>query len=179
MKAELFRKVGKPERGFSITLRAASVSYRARLMTSLWISVGLLGNILNSLGEYDSARRLVEAILPQALEGSDNLLVGTLYSHLADSHMGLASPDHENPSTGLSSLKSTWSRAADIAKADLYIDRAREYYKKCEYFDGECDQLMKKAIIAKLRGDEKLAEEWAQNHNRVWEEGMQRIEGDT
>jgi anaphase-promoting complex subunit 5 len=29
---------------------------------------------------------------------------------------------------------------------------------------------MKKAIIAKLRGDEKLAEEWAQNHNRVWEE---------
>ena len=115
----------------------------------------------------------------QALEGSDNLLVGTLYSHLADSHMGLASPAHENPSTGLSSLKSTWSRAADIAKADLYIDRAREYYKKCEYFDGECDQLMKKAIIAKLRGDEKLAEEWAQNHNRVWEEGMQRIEGDT
>jgi anaphase-promoting complex subunit 5 len=28
---------------------------------------------------------------------------------------------------------------------------------------------MKKAIIAKLRGDEQLAEEWAQNHNRVWE----------
>jgi anaphase-promoting complex subunit 5 len=35
--------------------------------------------------------------------------------------------------------------------------------------DGECEQLMKKAIIAKLRGDEKLAEEWAQNHNQVWE----------
>jgi anaphase-promoting complex subunit 5 len=34
---------------------------------------------------------------------------------------------------------------------------------------------MKKAIIAKLRGDEQLAEEWAQNHNRVWEEGMRRI----
>jgi anaphase-promoting complex subunit 5 len=34
---------------------------------------------------------------------------------------------------------------------------------------------MKKAIIAKLRGDEQLAEEWAQNHNRVWEEGRALI----
>lgn len=34
---------------------------------------------------------------------------------------------------------------------------------------------MKKSIIAKLRGDEKLAEMWAQNHGRVWDEGMKRI----
>lgn len=34
---------------------------------------------------------------------------------------------------------------------------------------------MKKAIIARLRGDEQLAEEWAQNHNRVWEEGKLRL----
>lgn len=65
MKADLFRKAGKPERGFSVALRAASVSYRARLMTSLWVSVGLLGNILNTLGECGSARRLVEGVLPQ------------------------------------------------------------------------------------------------------------------
>jgi anaphase-promoting complex subunit 5 len=44
-----------------------------------------------------------------------------------------------------------------------------------EDLDGECEQLMKKAIIAKLRGDEALADQWAQNHNRVWEEGMGRI----
>lgn len=36
---------------------------------------------------------------------------------------------------------------------------------------------MKKSIIAKLRGDEKLAEEWAQNHERVWSEGLARISG--
>jgi anaphase-promoting complex subunit 5 len=30
---------------------------------------------------------------------------------------------------------------------------------------------MKKAIIAKLRGDEKVAEEWAMRHNLVWDEG--------
>ncbi|KAF2856573.1 hypothetical protein T440DRAFT_3157 [Plenodomus tracheiphilus IPT5] len=182
MKAALFARIGEPERGFSVALRAASVSYRARLMPSLWNSVGLLGNILNSLGECASARRLVEGVLPQALEGSDNLLVGTLYSHLADSYMGLAGPESSSnpkkaPATP-SSPRTTRSRAASIAKADSYIDRAREYYKKCEYLDGECEQLMKKAIIAKLRGDEKLAEEWAQNHNRVWEEGMRRIEQD-
>jgi anaphase-promoting complex subunit 5 len=34
---------------------------------------------------------------------------------------------------------------------------------------------MKKAVIAKLRGDEQLAEEWAQNHNRVWDEGTRRV----
>lgn len=34
---------------------------------------------------------------------------------------------------------------------------------------------MKKAIIAKLRGDDKLAEEWAQKYNGVWEEGLSRI----
>lgn len=48
-------------------------------------------------------------------------------------------------------------------------------YKRVEDIDGECEQLMKKAIIAKLRGDEKLAEEWAQNHNRVWEEGRRKF----
>lgn len=50
-------------------------------------------------------------------------------------------------------------------------------FHKAEDVDGECEQLMKKAIIARLRGDEELAEEWAHNHNRVWEDGMERIAG--
>ena len=167
MKADLFRRVGKPEHGFSVALRAASVAYRAKLMPSLWSAVGLLANILNSLGECASARRLLEAVLPQSLENGDNMLSGTLYSHLGDSLMGLADP-----------AKTTEPRLQNsfIAKAELYIDRARECFKRSSYLDGECEQLMKKAIIAKLRGDEKLAEEWSQNHNRVWEEGMRSIE---
>jgi anaphase-promoting complex subunit 5 len=178
MKADLFRKVGKPERGFGVALRAASVSYKAKLMPSLWAAVGLLANILNGLGECASARRLIEGVVPQAIEGTDNLLIGTLYSHLADSYMGLADPNCDakaaaSPSSSPSSSRST---AANVAKAELYIDRARECYKKSGYLAGECEQLMKKAIIAKLRGDEKLAEEWAQNHNRVWEEGLRAIE---
>lgn len=65
MKAELFCKVGKPERGFSIALRAASVAFKSRLMPSLWRSVGVLANLLNVMGEYASARRMLEGVLPQ------------------------------------------------------------------------------------------------------------------
>jgi anaphase-promoting complex subunit 5 len=177
MKADLFRKVGKPERGFGVALKAASVSYKAKLMPSLWTAVGLLANVLNGLGECASARRLIEGVIPQALEGSDNLLIGTLYSHLGDSYMGLAGPNAVvKSSVSPLSPSSNRSTSANVAKAELYIDRARDCYKKSGYLAGECEQLMKKAIIAKLRGDEKLAEEWAQNYNRVWDEGTKGIE---
>lgn len=108
------------------------------------------------------------------------MLSGTLYSHLADSYMGLAgsntSPGLQSASATPSSPPSLRTRATNVAQAELYIDRARECFKKSGYLDGECEQLMKKAIIAKLRGDEKLAEEWAQNHNRVWEESMKSMD---
>jgi anaphase-promoting complex subunit 5 len=176
MKADLFRKVGKPERGFGVALRAASVSYKAKLMPSLWAAVGLLSNCLNGLGECEAARRLLEGVTPQALEGADNMLIGTLYSHFADSYMGLANPANKAPSSPSATHVSSRSTASYVAQAELYIDRARECFKKSGYLAGECEQLMKKAIIATLRGDEKLAEEWAQNHNRVWDEGMRGIE---
>lgn len=64
-KADLFRKVGQPERGFSIALRAASVSFKTRLMPCLWTAVGMLANILNSVGEFHAAARLLHAVIPQ------------------------------------------------------------------------------------------------------------------
>ena len=64
-KAELFGKAGKPERGFSVALRAASVSFKARLMPCLWAAVGVLSNILNSIGEFEAAKRLLNAVIPQ------------------------------------------------------------------------------------------------------------------
>jgi len=114
------------------------------------------------------------------------MLVGTLYSHLADSHMGLANPDTaaSSPATVVSPrtpksprFPAMRSRSANVARAELYIDRARDCFKRAAYVDGECEQLMKKAMIAKLRGDEKLAEEWAMRHNHVWEEafGAQKL----
>jgi anaphase-promoting complex subunit 5 len=64
-KADLFRRIGKPEQGFSVALRAASVSFKARLMPCLWVAVGLLANILNTLAEFDAASRMLHAVIPQ------------------------------------------------------------------------------------------------------------------
>lgn len=117
--------------------------------------------------------------LYQASEGVDDMLIGMLYSHLADSHMGLAGPSNKSTSllTHTHPLQSPSSRirSTNLAKAELFIDRARKYFKKSEYLEGECEQLMKKALMAKMRGDEKLAEEWAQNHNKVLKEATSKI----
>jgi hypothetical protein len=64
-KASLFAKAGKPEKGFSVALRAASTSSRARLMPSLWEAVGCIAHILNGMGESRAASRLLDSILPQ------------------------------------------------------------------------------------------------------------------
>ncbi|KAL1613064.1 APC5 protein [Paraconiothyrium brasiliense] len=147
-KADICRRLGRPERGFSVALRAASVAFKAHMKTCVVTAVGLIANILNSNGDYNAATRLLGAIIPQSLENGDIHVTGTLYSHMGDAHMGLA---------GLEDVQSPAS------------------FKKAEDVEGECDQLMKKAIIARLRGDEGLAEEWAHDHNRVWEHGMERI----
>lgn len=64
-KAELFSKAGRPEQGFSIALRAASIAFKARLMPCLWTAVGILANILNTVAEFEAGSRLLHAILPQ------------------------------------------------------------------------------------------------------------------
>ncbi|KAJ4287004.1 APC5 protein [Kalmusia sp. IMI 367209] len=162
-KAVLYKRLGRPEKGFSVALRAASVACKARLEKCLFIAVGLLANILNSAADYNAAIRLLNAIIPKSLENGDPHVIGTLYSHIADAYMGLAGLDEVPDSTGAR------SRASLVSRAEMYIDRARECFHTTEDVVAECGQFMKKAIIAKLRGDEELAEEWAQNHNRVWE----------
>lgn len=108
---------------------------------------------------------------------------------MGDAYMGLAGVEDASSATGLR------LRAMRVSRAEMYIDRARECklsqtakwrwssqdsdkfsgFKKAEDVDGECGQLMKKAVIARLRGDEELAEEWAHDHNRVWDHGVERI----
>lgn len=43
-----------------------------------------------------------------------------------------------------------------------------------EDISGECEMLSKRALIAKLRGDEKLAEDWAENYLRTYKAAMER-----
>lgn len=64
-KADICRRLGQPERGFSVALRAASVAFKAHLRTCLFVAVGLLANILISNADYQAATRLLSAIIPQ------------------------------------------------------------------------------------------------------------------
>lgn len=58
--------------------------------------------------------------LMQSLESGDNQVIGTLYSYLADAHMGLAGLDDATNPGGLR------QRASRVSRAEMYIDRARE-----------------------------------------------------
>ena len=42
-------------------------------------------------------------------------------------------------------------------------------YKRIEDVAGQCDALFKKATIARLRGDEDLAEDWARRYCELYE----------
>ncbi|KAF2279554.1 uncharacterized protein EI97DRAFT_498983 [Westerdykella ornata] len=170
MKATLFSTVRKPEGGFSVALRAASIAFRTRLMPALWSATGLLANILNTLGDFEAASRMLHAVIPQALENNEPLSCGILYSYLADSYVGLAGCAGPAMSTG------NRSRITQMSRAGLYIDKALNCFKEVKDVHGECEQIMKKALLAKFRGDEKLAEEWAQNHNRVWDHTIHNVE---
>ena len=65
LKARLFAKAGLPTKGFSIAMRAASSAQRAMVMPAMWEAIGALSVILIDLGEFDAARSLVDAIMPQ------------------------------------------------------------------------------------------------------------------
>lgn len=73
LKALLFANAGVPEKGFSIAVRVASASVKAKILPALWEAVGVLSNILNALGETVAARGLLDAVLPQALPGTSGV----------------------------------------------------------------------------------------------------------
>lgn len=65
LKAAVFATAGKPEKGFSIAVRAASRAERAGLVPVLLEALAALAEILNKVGEFAAAREAVEAALPQ------------------------------------------------------------------------------------------------------------------
>jgi len=75
LRAMLFAKVGIPEKGFSIIVRAAASSHRARIVPALWESVGALANILIALEEWDAARMILTSIIPQVCLESYSMFV--------------------------------------------------------------------------------------------------------
>jgi anaphase-promoting complex subunit 5 len=86
---------------------------------------------------------------------------------MGDSYMGLAESD-------ASSSASLRLRAIRVSRAELYIDKARE----CKFHltaKEVCPRTDDSPDFHKTEDVEDLAEEWAHNHNRVWESGVERV----
>ncbi|KFA75367.1 hypothetical protein S40288_01995 [Stachybotrys chartarum IBT 40288] len=150
-KAALLDQCGRPQRGFSIAMRAARIAWRSRLMPYLWQAVGAIANILVSLGEFEAAAEMLVAVLPRALECEASALPAQLYSILADANMGQA---------GAAQAKSS-RRMEFMTKALHAVERAFDHYSTLEDVNRQCEMMAKKAMIMKLSGEMVLAADYA------------------
>ena len=64
-RAKVYAEAGAPEKGFSITVRAADRAFSTMLLPLLWEAVGVLANILNALSEFEAAEKLLSVALPK------------------------------------------------------------------------------------------------------------------
>ncbi|KAK5636154.1 hypothetical protein RRF57_011866 [Xylaria bambusicola] len=151
LKAELLDKCGRPQRAFTIVVRAANVAWRARLIPYLWPAIGALANILCSLGEFEPAIQLLLAVLPRSLECENAAITAKLYSHLGDANVGMA---------GKMPPKSN-KRREHLMKGVEAIEKAFNHYSSIEDIDKQCEMMAKKATIMKVAGDYVLANDYA------------------
>ncbi|RYP78113.1 hypothetical protein DL770_006940 [Monosporascus sp. CRB-9-2] len=151
LKAELLDKCGRPQKGFTIAVRAANVAWRARLIPYLWPAIGAIANILSSLGEFEPAIRLLNTILPRSLECENSAMIARLYSHLADANMGMAGKNQPRSN----------KRREFMTKAVGALEKAFDHYSSIEDVNKQCEMIAKKATIMKVAGDNVLANDYA------------------
>jgi anaphase-promoting complex subunit 5 len=151
MKALLQDKAGRPQKGFSVAVRAASIAWRARLIPALWGAMGAIANILTSLSEFRASSQILISILPRVLECENCSLNAQLYSFLVDAYMGMAGQAQPV------SLK----RKENLTKCLEFIDRAFSEYSSIEDIKGQCEMMAKKATIMRVVGEKVLANDYA------------------
>ncbi|CAO1600026.1 APC5 protein [Xanthoria calcicola] len=151
LKARIYDEAGVPQKGFSVALRAASLAHKARLLPVLWEAVGAIGRVLISMKEFGATVRLIENVLPQALECEDCDLAAYLFSCLADGHMGMAGQANGG----------SLQRKEKLTKALEALDRAFEEFSRIEDIRGQCEMMAKKATIMHRNGDSVLANDCA------------------
>ena len=151
MKSLLHDKCGRPQKGFSVAVRAASIAWRARLIPGLWAAMGAIANILTSLSEFHASSQILISIIPRALECENCSLNAQLYSFLVDAYMGIAGQAKEG------SLKRTES----LTKCLGFADRSFSEYSVLEDIKGQCEMMAKKATIMKILGDPVQANDYA------------------
>ncbi|KAL2269419.1 hypothetical protein VTJ83DRAFT_1603 [Remersonia thermophila] len=165
VKVQLLSATGSPERGFTLAMRAASLAWRARLLALLWQSCGALAGVLNSLGEFAAAERLLVAALPRCLEAEAVHDAGLLFSHLADARVGLVGAMRRDGYGRKGSEVGVM-----LAKAHAALDRAMECFAAMEDAGKQCEMLAKKAALYRAEGDMVRAEQCAERYLAVWQE---------
>ncbi|CAN8100104.1 unnamed protein product [Discula destructiva] len=157
MKAQLFEKAGRAQRGFSVAMRAANLAWKARLMNLLWQSIGTLADILNSLEEFAAAEKLLLVIIPRCLECEGSYLAGNLFSSLADAYVGTAGKMGPGQGQGGHSR----GRLEYLTRAIAALRRAFTDYAAVQDVQKKLEVTAKIATIMRLRGDNKLADDQA------------------
>jgi len=160
LKASLQDKSGRPQKGFSVAVRAASIAWRARLIQPLWAAMGAIANILTSLHEFQASAQLLIAVIPRALECEDCALNAQLYSFLVDAHMGLAGQAEPE----------SQKRKENLTRCLEFIDSAFSEYSAIEDVRGQCEMMAKKATIMRVVGENVLANDYASAYLKLKEE---------
>jgi anaphase-promoting complex subunit 5 len=65
LKALLYDHVGKPQKGFTVAMRAANAAWEAKLLPALWEAWGAVANILGALEEFGRAKQILDVLIPQ------------------------------------------------------------------------------------------------------------------
>jgi anaphase-promoting complex subunit 5 len=151
MKALLQDKCGRPQKGFSVAVRAASIAWRARLIPALWDAMAVIANILTSLSEFRASVQILISVLPRALECENCSLNAQLYSFLVNAYMGMAGQCEKG------SLK----RKENLTRCLEFIGRAFNEYSSLEDIKGQCEMMAKKATIMRIVGENVLANDYA------------------
>lgn len=164
MKAQLFSKAGRPQRGFSVAMRAANLAWKARLMNLLWQSVGAVAEILNSLGEFEAAEKLLLVIIPRCLECEGNFMAANLYSSLANAYVGTAGKMGAAPGQGQVPSR---GRMEYLGRAAGVLRRAFDYYASVEDIQNKLEVTAKMATIMRARGELKVADDLAAKYLKL------------
>jgi anaphase-promoting complex subunit 5 len=158
LKAQLFDLAGRPQRGFTICIRATTLAWKARIMPLLWQAIGSLANVLTSLGEFDAAIDIIIAVLPRCLESDTPSIAAQLYMLLADAFVGEVGIIQEK------SLQQQRRREEYLIRAKEALINAFDLYTSIEDIQKQCEVLAKSSTVMKIAGDETLAEDYASRY---------------
>jgi len=68
-KVFLFAKCGRPQKGFTLALRATTAALQGKIIPALWEAVAALAVVLIGVSQFKSATQLLEVAIPQVILG--------------------------------------------------------------------------------------------------------------